>query len=315
MRNHQTRMFVRTAAPRARAASLVAAIAVASVVGACQDFLTARNPNAIEEGRLADTAMIDLMVNGVIGEFQGGSGSGYAWLAYYSAIYTDELRNHHVFFEEGLFDQRRVNPDNGTYSFFLYTPLQRTRWLADSVAGRIRTLKGDDANSDIRLARTYAYAGHSLILLGELLCASPVAVGEKFGVPLPSDEVLAQAVNRFDQAIAVARAARAVAAARPSSSFVCVRSHSVTSSSGSGSTRTGSRRDRIVGSSPSGSPVVRMSVVSSGGSSSSLSSALAASWLASWVTSRSASPSRKTFLRPMAGFLAAICRSVSIWSR
>jgi hypothetical protein len=203
------------AGARARAASMGAALAVAGAIAGCQDFLTAHNPNAIEADRLADTAMIDLMVNGVIGEFQGGSGSGYAWLSYYSAIYTDELRNHHVFFEEGLFDQRRVNPDNGTYSFFLYTPLQRTRWLADSVAGRIRALKGDEANSDIRLARTYAYAGHSLILLGELLCESPVAIGEKYGVPLSSDDVLAQAVNRFDQAISIARAARTAAAALP----------------------------------------------------------------------------------------------------
>jgi hypothetical protein len=208
-------MFGLISGPRARAASLGGALAVAGAIAGCQDFLTARNPNAIEEGRLADTTMIDLMVNGVIGEFQGGNASGYAWLAYYSAIYTDELRNHHVFFEEGLFDQRRVNPDNGTYSFFLYTPLQRTRWLADSVAGRIRALKGDAAGSDIRLARTLAYAGHSLILLGELLCASPVAIGEKFGAPLPSDEVLAQAVNRFDQAITIARAARTAAAALP----------------------------------------------------------------------------------------------------
>jgi hypothetical protein len=120
-----------------------------------------------------------------------------------------------VFFEEGLFDQRRVNPDNGTYSFFLYTPLQRTRWLADSVASRIRTLKGDEAATDIRLARTYGYAGHALILLGELLCETPVPTGERYAAPIPSDQVLALAVQRFDSALKVARAARAAAAALP----------------------------------------------------------------------------------------------------
>jgi hypothetical protein len=198
-----------------RAAFLAAALVAPAALAGCKDFLTARNPGAVEEPRLADSSMIDLMVNGVIGEFQGGSQSGYAWLAYYSAIYTDELRNHHVFFEEGLFDQRRVNPDNGTYSFFLYTPLQRARWLADSVAGRIRALKGDAAGTDIRLARTYGYAGHALILLGELLCESPVPVGERYAAPLPSDQVLALAVQRFDSAIKISRAVRAAAAALP----------------------------------------------------------------------------------------------------
>jgi hypothetical protein len=200
-----------------RAALVTAAIAIPAGLAGCEDFLTAQNPGAVEEPRLADTSLIDLMVNGVIGEFQGGNQSGYAWLAYYSAVSTDELRNHHGFFEEGLFDQRRVNPDNGTFSFFLYTPLQRARWLADSVVGRIRALKGAEALSDLRLARTYGYAGHSLIILGELLCETPVAVGEVYAAPIPSDEVLALAVQRFDSAIKVATAARAAAAAQPQS--------------------------------------------------------------------------------------------------
>jgi hypothetical protein len=218
MRDDQMQLLSIRVRRALRAASLVAALAAPATLAACSDFLTAKNPGAVEEPRLSDTTMIDLMVNGVIGEFQGGSGSGYAWLAYYSAIYTDELRNHHVFFEEGLFDQRRVNPDNGTYSFFLYTPLQRARWLADSVAGRIQALKGDAAATDIRLARAYGYAGHSLILLGELLCETPVPVGERYGVPLPSDQVLALAVQRFDSAIKISRAARAAAAALPPTS-------------------------------------------------------------------------------------------------
>ena len=200
-----------------RAALVVSAIGGAASLAACEDFLTAENPGAIEEPRLADTSLIDLMANGVIGEFQGGNASGYSWLAYYSSVSTDELRNHHGFFEEGLFDQRRVNPDNGTYSFFLYTPLQRTRWLADSVAGRIKALKGADAASDIRLARTLGYAGYSLIILGELLCETPVPVGVQYSAPIPSDEVLGLAVDRFEEAIQIATAARAAAVALPPS--------------------------------------------------------------------------------------------------
>ena len=194
----------------ARPAFLLAAVVGSNTIAACSDFLTARNPGAIEAPRLADSIMVDLMANSAVGELQPLM----PWLAYYSSVYVDELRNHHVFAEEGLFDQRRVFPDNGTYSFFLYTPLHRARWLADSVVGRIREIEGDSATRDLRVARSYAFAGYSLVMLAELLCESPISTSEeRYSRPYKPEELFQFAAQRFDSAAKIAAAAKAAAQA------------------------------------------------------------------------------------------------------
>ena len=193
-----------------RATVVALAFLSATTVVACEDFLSAENPGLVQVDQLEDTAMVSLMEQSSIGAFQ----DVYTWLAYYSALFTDELRNHHVFFEEGLFDQRRVQPDNGTYSFFHYTPLQRSRWLADSMAGRIRGVYADSALRDVRLARTYAYAGLNLIMLAELLCEAPLSMhGVRYSRPYTSDELFTFAQQRFDSAMKIAAASRVANAA------------------------------------------------------------------------------------------------------
>ncbi|GAC1652286.1 MAG: hypothetical protein NVS4B3_14290 [Gemmatimonadaceae bacterium] len=175
---------------------------------ACRDFLKAENPGAIPAERLRDTTFIPLMVNGVIGEFQ----PTHAVVAYYSALFADELRNHHVYFEEGLINQRRVSPENGTFSFFLYTPMQRARWLADSVAGRFRALEGDSASRDLRLARVYAYSGYSLIDLAETECAAPIGTSAQlYSRSYTSAELFRFAAERFDSTLKIAAASAAAA--------------------------------------------------------------------------------------------------------
>jgi hypothetical protein len=193
-----------------RATVVALAFTTAVTTVACKDFLTAKNPGLVQVDRLADTALVELMANSAIGSFQ----DVYPWLSYYSAIFTDELRNHHVFFEEGLFDQRRVQQDNGTYSTFHYAPLQRGRWLADSMAGRIRGVYGDSALRDLRLARTYAFAGYGLIMLAEMLCEAPLSSeGVRYSKPYNTNELLTFAKQRFDSAIKIAAASRAANAA------------------------------------------------------------------------------------------------------
>src|SRR4051812_47767857 len=142
-----------------RATTLVAMLAGGVGLSACEEFLTAKNPAAIPVERLADTALVDLMANSAIATMQGANLFWYVWMG---GIYTDELVNVHVFAEEGLWDQRRLTPAGATYNTaFLYGPIARGRWLADSVAGRIRAVYADSALRDVRLARTYAMAGYN----------------------------------------------------------------------------------------------------------------------------------------------------------
>jgi hypothetical protein len=189
-----------------RAALLCGGLAAAGSLAACKDFLTAENPAAVEVDRLADTTLVSLMANSAIAGIQGAN---YFWYSYLGAIFTDELRNHHTFIDEILYDQRRVAVDNSYNSVFTYGPIQRARWFADSVAGRMRTIYGDSAERDIRLARTYAIAGYDLILLAEGWCEVPISTGDAlYSAPIGSDSLFKLAEARFDSAIKVAAAAK-----------------------------------------------------------------------------------------------------------
>lgn len=190
---------------RGRALVLASLVAGSGLLAGCNDFLSVENPGAIQAPALEDPSYIPLMVNGVIGAFQ----PAFDITAYRTAVFTDELRNHATYFEEPLIDQRRVEPTNGTFVVFMYNPLQRSRFLADSVASRLKVLLADSASRDLRLARVQAYAGYSYILLGEYLCASPINMSRAYS----SDELLQFAIQRFEEAIPVAEAARAAAAA------------------------------------------------------------------------------------------------------
>jgi hypothetical protein len=186
---------------RPRAALIaVMSLAVAGLAG-CADWLKVTNPGALEPPQLEDTAYIGILMNGVIGDFQPAFG----WTALFSGGFTDELRNHQGFFENVEIDRRDVNENNGTYLLAVYNGLHRARFLADSGVTRIKNLLGPAASSDLRLARVLAYGGYSYVLLGEQLCETPL----NRSTPVSSDALLDSAIARFDQAIAVAAAARA----------------------------------------------------------------------------------------------------------
>ena len=166
----------------------------------CNDFLAAENPGAVLVNDLDDPRYASLIPNSVIGEFQPMHGN----VAWWNAVYSDELYNRAVFFEEGLIDQRNVTDVNGTFNVFLYGPLHRTRFIADDGAARLKRILGDSASRDLRLARVLAYGGYAFVYLGEMMCTSPIDGGD----PLTTDQLFAEAIKRFDEAIAVATAAR-----------------------------------------------------------------------------------------------------------
>ena len=188
-----------------RARRLATAILLAVSASSCNDFLSVENPGAVEETDLADPYYVNLLTQGVVGEFQ----PMFTWTSLYNALYSDEIRNHHVFFEERLIDRRDVAPENGTYAAFYYPTLQRSRFMADSVASRLKTLLGDTASRDVRLARVLAYGGYNHIILAENLCAIPI----QLSAPYTSAQVFGFAIQRFVEAISVAASARAYNAA------------------------------------------------------------------------------------------------------
>ncbi|PYO07421.1 MAG: hypothetical protein DMD30_11065, partial [Gemmatimonadetes bacterium] len=67
-----------------RTTGIIAATAIA--VAGCNNALDVKNPGAIQEGQLGDPALVQLIVNGAIGEFQYAYGQYAQW----SAVLSDE---------------------------------------------------------------------------------------------------------------------------------------------------------------------------------------------------------------------------------
>ena len=187
--------------PGGRAARWVAAAMLAVAASGCNDFLRVSNPGAIEEPDLNNPAYLGLMVNGVVGEFQPAFSS----VALYSAVFTDELANFHGFSENIDVDRRAIDISNGTYAGAVYTPLHSARFMADSISAFLRTFLTDTASRDVRLARVLAYGGYTHVLLGEVICSTPI---NRSSVAYPPDTLFARALTRFNEAIQIAAAAR-----------------------------------------------------------------------------------------------------------
>ncbi len=198
----------------AHAARLGLAAAAVVALAGCKGLLDVSNPGAVDAGQLTQPAYLNLMTDGVRGEFQ----QMMHWDGVYAATFSGEVTNHHVYYEEGDISRRDILSGtlygipvttNGTYTLAVYNAIHRTRWLADSVAARVKSMLGDSAKRDLRLAKVLMYAGFSYAYLGEQLCSSPINVSKMY----TSDEILAMAPSRFDEAITVATAAKAWAAA------------------------------------------------------------------------------------------------------
>src|SRR5687767_10696549 len=182
---------------------VAAATLATTVLAGCNEFLQVENPGAIEATKLSDATYLGLLNNGVIGEFQ----RSFPQVIYYASLFGDELRNHGVFFEERLFDLRDVLPENGTLSFFVYNPLQRARFMADSAVGRMKGILGDSAGADLRVARALTYGAYQYSQLGEYMCSIPI----DGSAPMTPDQIFTIAIQKVDSAITIAAAAKAKA--------------------------------------------------------------------------------------------------------
>jgi starch-binding outer membrane protein, SusD/RagB family len=188
-----------------RAVRTLAAIAAAGVLGACDNVLAVENPGAIDDRDLRSTPLLaPQMVNAVISDFQRMFGD----IAYAGAIFTDEAVTGHNFTQWEEIDLRIVREDNTVLHSDIYVPLQRARAAGEDMAQRLRGIS-EAPEADLRVATALAYGGYAYVLLGEMFCYAPVVPTE---AERSSDELLRMAVHRFQEAIAIATAARAAGA-------------------------------------------------------------------------------------------------------
>ena len=170
-------------------------------MAACSEFLVAENPGAVEEPDVNDPAYVNLIANGPIFGFQ----TAHTQNTYWNAQFTDELFNRDVFIEEGQIDRRELYPEMTYINAFMYAPMQRARFLGEDAARRLKIILGDTAARDLRVARSLAYAGHSYIALGEMMCEVPIDVG----APRSPAQIFADAIVHFNEAVTIANAAKA----------------------------------------------------------------------------------------------------------
>lgn len=194
---------------RRRLTGLLLAFSVAALAGAtaCNDFLVAENPGAVEEPDVNDPAYANLISGGPIYAFQ----LAYTDASYWNSQLTDELYNRAVFAEEGQIDRRELFSDMTYINAFIYSPLQRARFLGDDAAKRLKIILGDTATRDLRVARSLAYGAYSYVYLGETMCETPIDLS----APKTPEVIFTDAITRFQEAITIAAAAKAQLLAGP----------------------------------------------------------------------------------------------------
>jgi hypothetical protein len=173
------------------------ALAGLAALGGCDRLLDVTNPSAINEGTLGgDDKTIEFMMNGIQGAFR----AEYGWLAAHSAVFTDEAIQGHPWSPWNAYDARTITPDSPAYDGLSYQLLQGARGTADALIPRMEAALGDRAATSVQLARAYAYAGYSYVMLADFLCEAPIDLS----APVPQEELYAMSMARPNRSIAIA---------------------------------------------------------------------------------------------------------------
>lgn len=181
-----------------RRAGAGAAAALMLGLAGCGDLLKVSNPGSLPEGQLDDPSLEQFLINGAIGEFQ----FAYVNYVFWSGVLADET------FTDMASQFREISRHNfndlDVTNEEVYGNLQRARQSADDATHRVKRMQGANAGSSLNVARALIYGGYAYVLLGEGFCEAPV----NLSAALPSSELLARAIVRFDEGITVATAAR-----------------------------------------------------------------------------------------------------------
>jgi hypothetical protein len=188
---------------------------LAVVLFACDDLtnLEQDNPSQILANEAYVPRNATLLVNGAIGDFEC------AFFRYTTAagLLGDELVNAFANTTTDHYD-RRSHPRSGPQAAYgggcggaqnpgVYTSLSVARASADTILARLQ--EWTDAEMPAGVNRTQligqaaAYAGYSLILLGEGMCSAAINVGPE----LTPEQLFGEAQTRFNTAITAATTA------------------------------------------------------------------------------------------------------------
>ncbi len=197
---------------RARGVRWLFAAALVSTVG-CTELtsLQQSNPGSLSAATVYTPANAPLLVNGAIGDFE----CAFSRYVVGSGLLVDELSV--AISNTSNFDyDRRTMTTNAPYGTGtcgsnqqppIYTTLSTARGSLDTVAAKLRGWTDAEMPTGVNrtklIGQAAAYAGYSLVLLGEGMCSAAINVGPE----LTPAQIFAEAKSRFDSAIVAATAA------------------------------------------------------------------------------------------------------------
>jgi starch-binding outer membrane protein, SusD/RagB family len=180
---------------------------------ACREVTTLEqsNPGSLSAASVYTPENAQLLVNGAIGDFE----CAFSQYVAGSGLFADELSDAISNPDNFAFD-RRTLATNGPYGTGgcgnnqqprIYTPLSTARASTDTVLAKLRAWTDAQMPTGVNrtklIGQAAAYAGYSLVLLGEGMCTAAINLGPE----LQPADVFAQAKIRFDSAIVAATAA------------------------------------------------------------------------------------------------------------
>ncbi len=213
MRNSQMRRDPRTARLSARrfrrmasaAPVFVAAMAIV-MTSACRDITRLQQSNPGQLGpEVFAPANADLIVNSARGDFE----CAFNEYVVASGLFVDELANAISFIASYDLDRRTITADSpyGTADCTfqqtpgVYTPLSVARASNDTAVAHLEGWTDEQVPDRSKLiGEASAYAGYSLVLLGESMCSAALNLGPE----LTPAQLFAEAQTRFDTAVAAA---------------------------------------------------------------------------------------------------------------
>ena len=182
-------------------AGLIAAAAPAG----CDSLLSVDTPSRVEASTLYIPANAALLVNSSIADFE----CAFAADIVATGLMTDELTDAALEVSRWDYDARRA-PSSGGYgtdtceNLGVYRPLSTARWQADEILRHLKEWTDAEVSGrDSLIATAGAYAGYSLLLLGEVMCTAAIDVGPE----LSKAQIFAEAEQRFTDAISAGQRA------------------------------------------------------------------------------------------------------------
>ena len=170
-------------------------------------MLEVNDPDTVNPATLEDPDVLDVVVNGALGDFTtaySGNGLADAYLAVTAAL-TDEVFSSGTFATRTATDRRNQQPPaDGNTSDGAYNGLQAARRSLKEAAIKVASFEG---KTDPRYGELKALEAYTYVALGEGFCGaiplSNVENGEWiYGTPKTVDEVWTEAVTLFDEAVA-----------------------------------------------------------------------------------------------------------------